>query len=779
MYLESRVGSPGYVIPYYSITGERAPFYRLRLFNPLPGKPKYSQPGGTGNYVYFPRTFPDLIRKSESGQALSCINGFEPALFIVEGEKKAAKAASEGFLCCGLGGVYNWRTKVIELTEDVQVIKSNTGTTQIRLKGPGNLTMASDGRALLAAGMLEMILMAKERGMQIVICFDTDYPTNVQVQIAAAELAFELRNRGIPSNHIRQLVLPSQGDKKVALDDYLCTAGPDALKVLLHGCLERRSAFPRHPDIKAFINKRMQGPMLRSEAKELALSIVADMDADGIRMIDRAAGIPYFFDGRSKSLMKVNLLHTHNEPLHEGRFGEFLYHQYDISQSDQKLLYWLAAGFTGEQPVEDVSPRSVVALLPNNRIALQVDDGHFAIVSGDAQLPFRIVENGTEGLLFRADQVEAIDHTVLRSAFNKELQRLKGKSIPFSQMHWPFALGQFKFCRETDWQVLSVLCYMSPWLLRWNGTQLPVELMIGEPGSGKSSMYTLRQHVLTGRPALRNQPTDIRDWYASITTNDGMHVTDNLHFASKELRQRLSDEICRIVTEPTPYVEMRKLFTTSENTRIPVRTTFAITAIQQPFMNADILQRSLIVELQAVGTNHAADWAGQQLEAFGGRIGWVAHQLAVLHLFFDRANKEWQPNYRSHHRLANFEQVFTLMAKVVGMEQPEEVVRNLVNVAETQVSEYDWTMEALKDFSAHHLPELQRDPRKGFTTEDVASWAAGEDSYSENAIITNARRLSRYFKSHMTMIETCTGIYKMDTRKANRDWYRIRGPKNK
>jgi hypothetical protein len=131
---------------------------------------------------------------------------------------------------------------------------------------------------------------------------------------------------------------------------------------------------------------------------------------------------------------------------------------------------------------------------------------------------------------------------------------------------------------------------------------------------------------------------------------------------NKELRQRLSDEMCRLVTEPAPYIEMRKLFTTNENFRIPVRTVFAMTSIQQPFMSADIIQRSLILELAAIGKDFDNSWAERALAKSGGRVGWLAHQLAVLHLFFKKVSQGgWNPNYKSSHRLANFEQMFRVI----------------------------------------------------------------------------------------------------------------------
>jgi hypothetical protein len=243
---------------------------------------------------------------------------------------------------------------------------------------------------------------------------------------------------------------------------------------------------------------------------------------------------------------------------------------------------------------------------------------------------------------------------------------------------------------------------------------------------------------------------------------------------NKELRQRLSDEICRIVTEPAPYIEMRKLFTTSDNFRLPVRTVFAMTAIQQPFLNADILQRSIIFEVQAVGKDHASDWAGMCLKAFGGRVGWLAHHLAVLHLFFKRADQgQWNPNHKSGHRLAHFEQMFRVIGNIIGVPDAELIQKQLSATSEAQISEYDWTMEGLRTFNYDFIGQQRAKPSWTFTLQDVAVWAAGHEEFAENQTISNARRLSRYIKSHKYMVEKVGGFEEVSGKSGNRDNYRL------
>lgn len=764
------ITTPGYVIPYYDMRGNRAPFYRVRLFSPLPKGARYLQPSGSGSWLYFPKLFGTLLASLAAGKSRTKINGFPGAIILTEGEKKAARGCSLGFPTCAVGGVYNWRTRTVILPENTSLLKNPDNQIIAKMPSGGSLPPTSDRRAFLAGGLEGLMKFIVDNGLQVIIAFDTDNPPNQDVQSAAAELAFEFRIHGIPTDRIRQLVFPLTG-KKMGLDDFLQVHGPESLDGLLKQTVEAKGNFPSHPNLRAMINNSLSGTLGRSEAKELTLMLLTDMDRHGQRMTEKSSSTPYFFDSRSKALMRVSLLQHHSEPLHETKFGEFLYKNYDVGQADMKVIQWLAAGFTGEDPVFPVDPRSVLALAPQNRLAYQVDDGHFVMVSGDPKNPISLLENGSQGLLFRSDQVEPVDRTQLMQEFRRAVGQLE-KRPKYEDMLWPRALSTMKFTRPTDDKLLAILYYMSPWLLRWEGTQLPIELLCGEAGSGKSSLCSLRLQVLTGRPALRNQPTDVRDWYASITSQDGLHAIDNVHMVNKELRQRLSDEICRIVTEPSPYIEMRKLFTTSENFRIPVRTVFAMTAIQQPFLNTDILQRALIVELQAIGKDFNSDWASSALKIGGGRVGWLAQQLAVIHMFFRRAKTEWNPSYKSTHRLAHFEQMFKLIGDIIGVPQGDSILNSLASVADSQMSDYDWIMEGLREFNYDNISAFQRDPKRVFTLQDVASWAEATESYMENQVLTNARRLSRYIKTHKYMVEKVCGFTEAG-RYGNRDSYRL------
>jgi ABC-type oligopeptide transport system ATPase subunit len=312
--------------------------------------------------------------------------------------------------------------------------------------------------------------------------------------------------------------------------------------------------------------------------------------------------------------------------------------------------------------------------------------------------------------------------------------------------------------------------------------QLPIEMVIGESGSGKSTLCELRLAIVTGQPKLRNSPTDLKDWHASIASTGGLHVTDNVQLVDRNLRQRLSDEICRIITEPEPTIEQRKLYTNADVVRLPVRSVFVITSIQQPFQNADLLQRAFILELDKMANEdgdhpeimYDSEWRQHQLDAFGGREAWVAHHLDVLQRFFKLVKAKWDPKYRAKHRLIHFEQAMLLMAEVFGIEA-SWIPKYLAAIVDNTLSESDWTFEGIKMFvdtqGAHYYSTA-----KVFAANDISEWAKYEDDFSACEMLTNPRRLARYLQTHKSVIAISCCLVEAG-KKSNKQMYKIVSPK--
>ncbi len=736
----SPMGADGYVIPYFDMRGKPLPFYRVKLYE---GDVKYRQMQDSPNHIYFP---PRL-------QAL--LGGDTPPKYIIitEGEKKAACAVKNGFPCVGLGGVDSWRTNTLILPKDTALAQKADKTIAIKLPAGANI---ADGADKLATGLKDLTDYVTLHNIPLIIIYDTDSYEGLKPEVAraAATFAFELRHKGVALRNIRQLILPSNGGK-VGLDDYL--EEPDnivELSRLLKETIDARTAFPRHPNVRDYVNRRLQRTHLsRQEQMGISLAVLCDLDARGQRLRSPDEDQLYYFDGESKTLTKAAF--NGKGDFAETPFGIHLYQEYNLSLNDNRILNWLITQFAGEAPINKVYPEKVLCWR-GDVFYYQVGDGVTARVDKDG---ITIIDNGDDGVLFEAGMVEGISGRELRDAIKTVREK------PWENW-WYDVLKDARIRDSSDDKqrlLLSLLYYVSPLFYRWRGTQLPVEITIGEAGSGKSTLYELRLSILTGVPKLRNAPSDLKDWNASLANTGSLHVTDNVQLTDNSLRQRLSDEICRLVTEPNPTIEQRKLYTDTGTIKIPVRCVFAITAIRQPFTNIDIIQRAIITELDkgvAQNLKYDAAWKSRQLEGRGGRAVWLAHQLMFVHKMLKEIDKTWDPNYQAKYRLIHVEQLLQKAAQVFGLDA-SWVAGFLESSRDKKMSENDWTLEGLALFA-----DKVKDRYAGadvwtklkFTAENISTWAKDQEEFAQCHILINSRSLARYLSQHKHTVATTVGI---------------------
>lgn len=753
----------GYVIPYYDINGKLTSYYRAKLFDT---DTQYRQPTDSPSYIYYPKTFRIIL-------------GQKKYVIITEHEKRAAIATKHGFPAIALGSVDGWQNRLLTISGDAALSKASATKLQVRLPATGDVQ--EDYQAALAVGMIDLIDLITSKGLHVIIIYDSDSEEGprTEVQRAAAALGFELRYRGIPFERIRQVVLPYEIDpesdlQRVGLDDLLTSPkmGPRRLIELLRENLAKKGAFPRHPNVRDYIAKRLQRQKIsRKEMQGISMAVLSELDSHGIRLRAPTGGT-YYFDYVTKKLMKAEWPNRSAQQF-EAKFNQHIYREYGLSAVDDTLLTWLGTQFASEEPIETVAPYRIF-MHPANRDAIfyQLTDSEFAEISADGLV---IHANGDMNVLFESDQVDPVN--------TKEVQRCY-----LEQEHtapscwWAQTLSQVRL-RDKDKQriVAALLYYMSPWLFRWRGMQLPVELIVGESGSGKSTLCELRLEILTGRPLLRNTPTDLKDWHASIANTGGLHVTDNVQLTDKSLRQRLSDEICRIVTEPEPFIEQRRYYTNADILRIPIHAIFAITSIQQPFHNADLLQRAFLLELDksieetaetdSKPIRYDSNWKSTQLARFGGREAWIAHHLGVLQRFFRLVQNKWDLKYEAKTRLINFEQAIMLMADVFAI--PNTWIPDfLVRAQDRATSEADWILEGIHAFALEHNRNTFK--AKRFYASTISEWCEDQPDYKENEILTSARKLGRYMSAHKSAIYHLTGIAEAQSQN-NRSTYFFKG----
>lgn len=760
-------GVDAYVIPYQDMWGKSLPFYRTKLINPPEANIRYKQLSTEPNHVYFPPGFQAALRGAR------CV-------IITEGEKKAAAACKAGFACVGLGGVDSWRNRTVILHKDATLGQSKKGNIVAKIPQGTDTQEVTES---LAKGLLELIAYCNRKRIPIVICFDSDLGVpgfqKFEVQRAAAQLGYELRFRGVPFGNIRQLILhptydhnPADGGK-LGLDDFLVDErmGPEKLEAQLDATLKKRTAFPRHPNPREYVNRKLQRAVMpRSELQALSTAIICELDAQGIRLFCPDDENWYYFNEANYQLMPVVF---HNQMSFSSTpFGIKLYNDFAVSSADQKLLSVLNAQFCGEQPIQKVRPEKVLAIRGDN-FYYQISDGLMVRVSKDG---CKLLPNGQDDVLFQSGMVKPIPHQQLM----EQIARVQ-QNGPINQ--WYPVLKETRLKESPNDQtrrLLALLYSISPWMYRWRSTQLPIEQMLGEAGSGKSTLYSLRLQILTGISVLRNAPSDLRDWTASVAAAGGLHVTDNVHMTNSRLKQELSDELCRIITEPDPHIERRKLYTDNSLIRTPVKTVFAVTAIKQPFTNTDIIQRSVISELDK-GVDeivYDADWETHQLNRYGGRMQWIANQMVFLQRLFQEIEGEWSRGYKARFRLINVEQLLLLAAKVYG-ESSDWIPDYLESSRDEATAQSDSALEGLIGWA--DLVRIQAKKQgwykqiqtKLFTTLDMVQHFEGDEEYCKNSLLMNGRSLGHYLQQKKNMIAQIAGIVPADRKYNNRQCYRI------
>jgi len=179
--LATPASAPGFIIPYFDITGKQTKFWRFRYledtrkgFDVLSGRKalRYVQASGGVNEVYL-APFVDWREIAENP---------EIPLVITEGELKAACATKLRIPTIGLGGVYCFKS-----------IK---------------------GREPLLPMLREFVW----KGRSVMICYDSDAVSNPMVVMAENQLATLLTTEGAVVRIVR---LPDSEAGKVGIDDFM------------------------------------------------------------------------------------------------------------------------------------------------------------------------------------------------------------------------------------------------------------------------------------------------------------------------------------------------------------------------------------------------------------------------------------------------------------------------------------------------------------------------------------------------------------------------------
>jgi hypothetical protein len=700
----------GYRIPYYDIGGTPLKHFRIRQL-PFPGIP-----GDTGAFIraqkditkiYFPMGFHELEPKKVRIHATESVNGeqqIHTPIIIVEDERAA-----------------------------MHVLKSY-GLYSAAIQGPAGWKHSLD----LADGFTELCEKIIDEGLTIVLWIGDAQDRNIQKEVA--NLAMEFKFHGVPFKNIRQYTYDKLLDHNLK----------EVLKPL--------SQFPRHPNIRAYIQEKIGdtgAKLTRKDNSEVALAMLADMEARGTRIRSTTTNDFYYFDKGTKELVKASLAVSGKELMENSDFMAGIYTRYGVSPNDQSILRWFSTQFMAEEPIYRTTSYKVMMCDPRytNTFALQITPSEFIHFGHGKRAEIR--ENGDFGILFERSQGKSVDVDILKDELAKQREEAV---LP---MWWLDVVKEVRLNKDEQFRtLLSLLYYISPWLKGWREMQLPIEVVTGEAGTGKSSLFALRLNILTGDPELQGLPDSVRGWHTAVVNTSGICVFDNVHLANKVHRQSLSDEMCRLVTEPKPTIAMRQLYKTADMMKMPVHCTFALTSIENVFTNIDFIQRSIIIHLDRAYGGDGEDvlfggWVEDKLKSRGGREAWLAHHIVALERFFALVPKHWNDNYKSKTRLINFEQSLVIMGKVFGLNVEKWLPELIRENSRTTAIDIDWVLEGLSRF-AEDLKNKEDNPN--FTAADVVEWAMCQDDFDGNVTLTNPRRLGRYISNHKTIVKQTTGI---------------------
>jgi hypothetical protein len=729
------------LLPYHGLDRRPLKFYRVKVLASLNGSkpPKYLQPKAAGNHLYVPPGLHDLAPGWAADPSIT--------LFVTEGEKKALAAVQAGLPTIAVGGVFSWRTHIHSLERGVVRVEDKPSARVVHLDDRGEKAYRTE-----VASELDDI---EWRGREVVLIFDSDATRNPEVQRAAFELANWLADRGAQTlqislaDRISSDVLLAAGrgpEEKVGLDDAL-TLDP-ALGDCLHDPKWRSGEGfrPLPSDPLSWVTDQLNtGRTTRATQERVAGFAIAWLDANGTRFMG-ADGTYYYFDNETRVLHDFHP-GTNLSTLRETSFGHLLVEQLGLDPVDSATMGRMVGRYPLGAPI--INPHRVLAQTPErpDTIYYQLSDADVIRIGADG---LELISNGDDDVLFHKGSVEPLNLDVLADAcdvWQRPREPLWHEALSTLNIEPMGALLD-----EETLKLLTCLFYMSPWLNRWRGLMLPLEIAVAEPNSGKSFTYNLRKGILTGQASLAGLPDDFRSWVASIGAAPSMWICDNLSNVRSDYWHRLNDELARLITDPAPSIELRQLYTTATTFRVPVNATFAITTIRNPFTAPDVLQRSLIYNLSAIPVGERdPDWYTDRL---AHRIEWVAEHLNVLHLFLKRAQRVWRPNFKSGFRLAHFEQALMIMGNVLGWDMTN-IVNSLAGVVAATVAQYDPVIEAIATF----VDEWDR-PRRRIRLRELNDWVEMDPGERFSALrqFANEITLGKYIQAHKYDIEQSVGV---------------------
>ncbi|MGL5077829.1 MAG: DUF3854 domain-containing protein, partial [Waterburya sp.] len=520
-----------------------------------PGKPpKYLQSIDEANHVYIPPNWLDLsFRPFTINKADKFARALSETVIITEGEKKAASLAMVGLSALGLGGIDSWRTSRIEATK-ADVVKIDKSSNRIVLNAENLLEKL---RESVAEEFSDSTLISTIRNKNIFIIFDSEPQVSLsslpkdhqesiapyyngkytkdQISRAAFELGIFLASKGCENVYFAELPrLPSFSSgvgvyQKFAVDDVIYHYSkienlkndqicekfldflypPNEKLPLGWRCTEADQdlytpfSFPTINNVKAWINTKLnnQARVNRSDRLKIAQAIVSHLDTNGRRYRDSVESHKYYyFHSKTRILHSVDTLsQSDSKMIIRSNFGDFISKNFNLLSSDSAVVSDVIDQMMHSKGVSSVDTHRLLHS-DNDSIYYQLSNTYFVKISAES---IEIRPNGYGGVLFSEMEVELKESDIVKlteliSNFSSS-DSFGSSDISNPGNLWKAAISTMNLqvisglTIEETRQFLVALFYINPWLNRWRGTMMPMELAVAEPGSGKSMLYNLRQ----------------------------------------------------------------------------------------------------------------------------------------------------------------------------------------------------------------------------------------------------------------------------------------------
>lgn len=187
--------------------------------------------------------------------------------------------------------------------------------------------------------------------------------------------------------------------------------------------------------------------------------------------------------------------------------------------------------------------------------------------------------------------IENIEDVCFKHSQNDANQVIPDLSVGVGKL---FLLLRKHFKFQSDSDLKLFMLYLVSCFLGLEEIQHPILVLKGEKGASKSTTMRMLSKIISPQITdLSGQFNNLDDLQLNMA-NSYMVTLDNM----REIPKKVSDVLCRVVTGGS--YQKRKLYTDNEMLNLDLNCLVVISSIVMPIKEPDLVDRSLILELQRI-----------------------------------------------------------------------------------------------------------------------------------------------------------------------------------